>query len=150
MTRKKLREGDGVLSMEQVHEMIAHVPDRYKSAVWLLVFAGLRSAELCGLRVRDIDFVCHEFSVRASLMPVHRFGGEPYRGRVERPPQTDAGDRTIPIPGWALRGLGAAGRRARHNPPSRGMVEGEGYRTVGRGCRRGTFIRNVGHFFYQN
>src|ERR1700678_232459 len=54
--RKKLREGDGVLSMEQVHQLVAHVPDRYKSAVWLLVFAGLRPAELCGLRVHDVDF----------------------------------------------------------------------------------------------
>ncbi len=96
--RKKLREGDGVLSMEQVHQLVAYVPERYKPAVWLLVFAGLRPAELCGLRVRDIDFARHEVSVRATLMPVHRYGDQPYRGRVEGPPKTDAGDRTIPIP----------------------------------------------------
>lgn len=103
--RKKLREGDGVLSMEQVHQLVAHVPDRYKPAVWLLVFAGLRPAELCGLRVRDVDFVHHEVSVRATVMPVHRYGDEPYRGRVEGPPKTDAGDRTIPIPEWLCQDL---------------------------------------------
>lgn len=103
--RNKLREGDGVLSMEQVHQLAAHVPDRYKPAVWLLVFAGLRPAELCGLRVRDVDFVHHEVSVRATVMPVHRYGDEPYRGRVEGPPKTDAGDRTIPIPEWLCQDL---------------------------------------------
>ncbi len=103
--RKKLREGDGVLSMEQVHQLIAHVPDRYKSAVWVLVLAGLRPAELCGLRLRDVDFVGHEVSVRTTLMPVHRYGDQPYRGRVEGPPKTDAGDRTIPIPAWLCEDL---------------------------------------------
>lgn len=103
--RKKLREGDGVLSMEQVHQLIAQVPDRYKSAVWVLVLAGLRPAELCGLRLRDVDFVGHEVSVRTRLMPVHRYGDQPYRGRVEGPPKTDAGDRTIPIPAWLCEDL---------------------------------------------
>ena len=103
--RKKLREGEGVLTMDEVHRLIAHVPDRYKPAVWLLVFAGLRPSELCGLRVRDVDFVRHEVPVRRTLMPVHRYGEEPYRGRVEGPPKTDAGDRTIPIPEWLCEDL---------------------------------------------
>ena len=59
--------------MEEVHRLIAHVPDRYKPAVWLLVFAGLRPSELCGLRVRDVDFVRKEVRVRRTLMPVHRY-----------------------------------------------------------------------------
>jgi integrase len=76
-----------------------HVRDPYKPAIWLLVFAGLRPAELCGLRVRDIDFVRHNVSVRATLMPVHGHRGQPWR-MVEGPPKTDAGDRTVPIPAW--------------------------------------------------
>ena len=103
--RRKLHAGDGVLSMEQVHQLIAEVPERYKPAVWLRVFAGLRPAELCGLRVRDVDFIRHEVSVPATLMPVHRYGDEPYRARVEGPPKTDAGDRTIPIPAWLCNDL---------------------------------------------
>jgi integrase len=97
--RRKVREGDGVLTMEQVHQLVAHVRDPYKPAVWLLVFAGLRPAELCGLRVRDVDFVRHAVSVRSTLMPVHGYGDEPWR-MVEGPPKTDAGDRTVPIPAW--------------------------------------------------
>ena len=97
--RRKVREGDGVLTMEQVHDLVANVRDPYKPAIWLLVFAGLRPAELCGLRVRDIDFVRHNVSVRGTLMPVHGYRGQPWR-MVEGPPKTDAGDRTVPIPAW--------------------------------------------------
>lgn len=97
--RRKVREGDGALSMEQVHQLVAHVRDPYKPAVWLLVFAGLRPAELCGLRVRNIDFVRRTVTVRSTLMPVHGYGDEPWR-MVEGPPKTDAGDRTVPIPQW--------------------------------------------------
>ena len=88
--RRKVREGDGVLTMEQVHQLVAHVRDPYKPAVWLLVFAGLRPAELCGLRVRDVDFVRHAVSIRSTLMPVHGYGDEPWR-MVEGPPM--AGNR---------------------------------------------------------
>lgn len=103
--RRKLREGEGVLTMEQVHQLIAHVPERYRPAVWLLVLAGLRPAELCGLKVDDVDFVRHEVSVRRTLMPVHRYGDQAYQGRVEGPPKTDAGDRTIPVPSWLCEDL---------------------------------------------
>ena len=104
--RRKMREGDGVLTMQQVHQLVAHTRDPYKPAVWLLVFAGLRPAELCGLRVRDIDFVRHAVSVRSTLMPVRGYGDEPWR-MVEGPPKTEAGDRTVPIPAWLCDDLAA-------------------------------------------
>lgn len=87
--RRKIREGD-VLDMAEVHRLVTAVREPYKPAVWLLALAGLRPAELCGLRVRDIDFVRHVVTVRSTLMPVHKFGDEPYR-MVEGPPKTDAG-----------------------------------------------------------
>jgi integrase len=40
------------------------------------------------------------------MMPVHKFGDEPYR-MVEGPPKTDAGDRVIPIPEWLSTDLSA-------------------------------------------
>ncbi|MGH9107799.1 MAG: tyrosine-type recombinase/integrase [Acidimicrobiales bacterium] len=104
--RRKVREGDGVLTMEQVHQLVGQVRDPYKPAVWLLVFAGLRPAELCGLRVRDVDFVRRTVSIRATLMPVHGYGGEPWQ-MVEGPPKTEAGDRTVPIPAWLCDDLAA-------------------------------------------
>jgi integrase len=104
--RKKKRVGDGVLDMAQVQQLVANTRDPYKPAIWVLAFAGLRPAELCGLRVRDIDFARHFLMVHSTLMPVHKFGDEPYR-IVEGPPKTDAGDRQIPIPAWLCEDLTA-------------------------------------------
>jgi integrase len=99
--------------MAQVHKLVEHVRDPYKPAVWLLVFTGLRPAELCGLRVRDLDFGRGVVTVRSTLMPVHRFADPsvaseevPY-ALVEGPPKTAAGDRAIPIPAWLCDDLAA-------------------------------------------
>jgi integrase len=97
--RRKLREGD-VLTMAQAHELVGHVKDPYKPAVWLLVLTGLRPAELCGLRVRSVDLVAGVVHVTETLLPVHKYGTEPHRSAVTGPPKTDAGDRSIPIPRW--------------------------------------------------
>jgi integrase len=109
--RRKLHEGD-VLNMEQVHLLVAHVKDPYKPAVWLLMLAGLRPAELCGLRVCDVDFKKHVIHVSQTVLPVHSFDSEGF-GLVTGPPKTSAGDRRIPIPAWLcgeLAGLVAARR----------------------------------------
>jgi integrase len=111
--RRKLHEGD-VLSMEQIHQLVAHVKDPYKPAVWLLMLAGLRPAELCGLRVCDVDFVKHVIHVSQTVLPVHSFDSEGF-GLVTGPPKTSAGDRRIPIPAWLcddLAAMVAARRRA--------------------------------------
>ena len=105
LRQRKLGGGD-VLDMPQIHQLVAHTRDPYKPAVWLLAFAGLRPAELCGLRVRDIDFVRCTVSVRATLMPVYRFDKDTTQ-MVQGPPKTDAGDRTIPLPRWLCEDLAA-------------------------------------------
>ena len=105
LQQRRIREGD-VLDMGQLHRLAAATRDPYKPAVWLLALAGLRPAELCGLRVRDVDFARHVITVQATLMPVHRFADEPYRV-VEGPPKTAAGDRAIPIPSWLSDDLAA-------------------------------------------
>lgn len=110
--RRKLHEGD-VLNMEQVHQLVAHVKDPYKPAIWLLMLAGLRPAELCGLRVCDVDFIKHVIHVSQTVLPVHSFDSEGF-GLVTGPPKTSAGDRRIPIPPWLcddLAALVAARRR---------------------------------------
>ena len=103
--RRKIREGD-VLDMSQLHRLVEATRDPYKPAVWVLALAGLRPAELCGLRVRDVDFARQVITVRGTRMPVHKFGDEPYR-MVEGPPKTDAGDRAIVIPAWLCEDLAA-------------------------------------------
>ena len=96
--QRKLHEGD-VLTMEQVYQLVEHVRDPYKPAVWLLLLAGLRPAELCGLRVRDVDFTKNVIHVSQTVLPVHSFDTEGF-GLVTGPPKTSAGDRRIPIPPW--------------------------------------------------
>ena len=110
--KRKLHEGD-VLTMAQVHQLVGHVRDPYKPAVWLLMLAGLRPAELCGLRVCDVDFDKGVIHVHQTVLPVHRYDREGF-GLVTGPPKTAAGDRRIPIPEWLCDDLSAmvAARRA--------------------------------------
>lgn len=96
--RRRIRQGD-VLAMGQVHELIDHVKDPYKPAVWLLVVTGMRPSELCGLRVKSVDFARNSVSVTHTLVPVSAYADQKL-SLVEGPPKTEAGDRTIPIPPW--------------------------------------------------
>jgi integrase len=95
---RKLTSGD-VLSMADVHRLVAVVAEPYKPAIWLMILTGIRPAELCGLRVGAVDFVRHVVHVHETLQPIHAFGDHPYR-LVTGPTKTDAGDRRIPIPAW--------------------------------------------------
>ena len=116
--QRRIREGD-ILDMTQVHQLVAEVRDPYKPAVWLMVYAGLRPAELCGLRVSSIDMARHIVHVTETLLPVHKFGDEPYRQAVAGPTKTQAGDRSIPIPEWLCDDLAKmlAERKERRGTP---------------------------------
>lgn len=96
--QKKLRPGD-VPDMDGLVRLVAHTRDPYKPAMWVLVFTGIRPSELAGLRVRSVDFVRRRVAVSSGVVPVHRFGDEPFR-LVEGATKTEAGDRDIPIPAW--------------------------------------------------
>jgi integrase len=96
--RRKIGTGD-VLTMAQIHRLIDVVDERYRLAVWILVFTGMRPAELCGLRVGDVDFARHRVHVQHALTPVHAFDDHPYQ-LVSGPPKTEAGNRILPLPDW--------------------------------------------------
>lgn len=93
MPTKRLRTP--VLSMAEADRLVASADERYRTAIWLLVLAGLRPSELCGLRVTDIDWNEHTVSVTEVQMWVK---GE----LVVKGPKTDSGLRTIPIPEWLI------------------------------------------------
>lgn len=97
--RRRIREGD-VLDMSQAHQLVAEIRDPYKPAVWLLILTGLRPAELCGLRVSSVDMARGVVHITETLLPVHKFGDEPYRAAVTGPTKSEAGNRSIPIPEW--------------------------------------------------
>lgn len=100
--RRKIREGD-VLDMAQLHRLVAQTRDPYKPALWVLALAGLRPAELCGLRVRDVDLVRAVLYVRGTVMPVQRFADDPFRQPAEPRPLPRAGHPTGPAGSRASR-----------------------------------------------
>jgi len=45
-----------MLTMDQAVKVVGHTSRHYQPAMWLLLFTGLRPAELCGAKVTDLDF----------------------------------------------------------------------------------------------
>lgn len=96
----------GLLTMEQAIALAEHTGEHYRAAIWLLVFTGMRPAELCGLRVGDVDLVRGLVQVRRTRSPVAGYDGGD-RQHVDGPVKTEAGHRTIPIPAWLCTELAA-------------------------------------------
>ena len=71
--------------------MAAAIDPRYKAAVLLAAYGGLRAGELFGLRAKRVDPLRRTVTIAETLVDV---GGHPYFG----PPKTRAGHRTIPLP----------------------------------------------------
>jgi integrase len=80
-----------VATTEQVWAIHDAVPDHLRAAVLLGAFAGLRIAEVCGLRVTDVDFI------RGVVHPKQQ---RLARGGPARfvPLKTEGSSRPIPIP----------------------------------------------------
>lgn len=95
-----------MLTMEQACSLVDHTTEHYRPAMWLLIFTGMRPAELCGLRVEDVDLVRRVVHIRNTWSPVPGFDGGS-REFVSGPVKTDAGQRSIPIPPWLCEALAA-------------------------------------------
>jgi len=73
-----------VATTEQIWALHDAMPDHLRNAVLLGAFAGLRIAEACGLRTRDVDFM------RGVIHPALQYPAEPLKSDASRTP--------IPIP----------------------------------------------------
>lgn len=73
-----------VATTEQVWALYDAFPVELRPAVLLGAFVGLRTAEVCGLRVSDVDFM------RGVVTPAQQWPGEPLKTAASRPP--------VPIP----------------------------------------------------
>lgn len=73
-----------VATTEQVWALYDALPDHMRGAVLLGAFAGLRTAEVCGLRVGDVDFM------RGIVNPTQQWPAEPLKTETSRTP--------VPIP----------------------------------------------------
>lgn len=73
-----------VATTDQVWQLHDAMPERYRVAILLGAFAGLRVAETCGLRVSDVDFM------RGIIHPAVQYPAEGLKTETSRTP--------IPIP----------------------------------------------------
>ncbi|WP_091248746.1 tyrosine-type recombinase/integrase [Klenkia soli] len=86
-----------VATTEQVWALHDAVPEHLQPAVLLGAFVGLRTAEVVGLRVEDVDFM------RGVVRPVQQGDGQPLKTETSRTP--------LPIPDELALELAAAVKR---------------------------------------
>jgi integrase len=80
------------VAVQAVWRLAEAVPPIYRAVIWVAAGTALRSAELAGLRRRDVD-------LEAGLLTVARAYVEPARGEAYfGPPKSDAGIRRVVIP----------------------------------------------------
>jgi integrase len=86
-SKKKLKIGVDIPSMEEIRAVLAATPERWRPLLLTAIFTGLRSSELRGLRWDDIDLKAGELHVRQRAD----------RYNVIGPPKSKAGHRTVPL-----------------------------------------------------
>ncbi|HUZ54420.1 MAG TPA: site-specific integrase, partial [Streptosporangiaceae bacterium] len=82
-----------VLTIAQVYALADLIDQRYRALVLLGTFGSLRWGELAALRRKDIDLKA--FTIRVERQLTETIGG----GSVFGLPKSDAGLRTVPLPG---------------------------------------------------
>ncbi|SRR6266567_195980 len=112
-------------STDEVRVFLASLEGQRLLAPMLLSLMGLRPAEVCGMRwAEDVDLDDQTLTVaNTRTLTWTDEGGQV----VEKPPKTDAGERTLPLPAFvvpALRTFKAMQARER-------LAAGEGYESSG-------------------
>jgi integrase len=110
---------------QEVKTFLASLIGRRLLAPMLLSLMGLRPAEVCGLRWdEDVDLDAQTLTIANTRTIVWETGG----GRVvEKPPKTDAGNRTLPLPAPATTAL----RSFRTLQSRERLLVGEAYEVSG-------------------
>lgn len=76
---------------------VYHKMDRFKLAVLLCLFTGLRLGELCGLKWSDIDFENRTLSVKRTVQRLYIDGCSARTSLVETDPKSVRSKREIPL-----------------------------------------------------
>jgi integrase len=96
----KLKIGIDIPAPDEMRAIIAGVATldnahRWRPLLLTLIFTGLRSCELRGLRWSDIDFKRGALHVRQRADGLNKIG----------PPKSEAGERTVPLPPMVIHAL---------------------------------------------
>ena len=84
-------------SVAQVVALIEAITPRYRAAVLLGAWCGLRRGEIIALRPQDIDLDAGTVTVRTNRVELLET-----RQAFDAPPKTDAGKRTVTVPPHVL------------------------------------------------
>lgn len=87
------------LTAEQVDELVAAVPDRYRALVYVLAYGGVRWAEAVGLRIGRVNLLRRRIDIIETLSEVN--------GTFHEVPPKTWETRTIAIPAFVADALGA-------------------------------------------
>ncbi|MET7769776.1 site-specific integrase [Nocardia sp. NPDC005366] len=82
-----------IASPVQVAELVENITPRYRAAVLLAAWCGLRRGEIIGLARVDLDLVADEVRVRRNRVELLETGEA-----FDKDPKTDAGKRPVSIP----------------------------------------------------
>jgi len=93
------REEMHFLGADQVNVLASTIDDRYRSAIYVAAYGGLRAGELWALRVERVNVLARTIEVVESLAEV--------RGRLVTGPTKTGKRRTITIPSFLAEMLGA-------------------------------------------
>ncbi|MFI1937705.1 tyrosine-type recombinase/integrase [Streptomyces purpureus] len=107
-------------SEDEVKEFLAHVALDRLYAVMLLSLIGLRPAEVCGLRWRDVDLEAGTVSVETTRTLVEGVV-------IEKDAKSEAGERKLPLPAVVL----AALKAFRSRQAQERLKAGDGYEASG-------------------
>ena len=77
---------------KRVIELLADADIKYRTAVIMLIYSGLRRGELCGLKWNDIDFENSIITIRRITQYL------PHIGIIEKEPKTRSSMRTMNLP----------------------------------------------------
>jgi integrase len=86
-----------VASVAQVAALIEAITPRYRAAVLLGAWCGLRRGEIIALTLRDVDLSAGTVTVRTNRVELLET-----RQAFDAPPKTDAGKRTVNVPPHVL------------------------------------------------
>lgn len=83
----------GIATPAQVAELVEAITPRYRAAVLLAAWCGLRRGEVCALRTADVDLVSGVLWVRKNRVELLESPK-----KYDKDPKTDAGRREVAIP----------------------------------------------------
>lgn len=82
-----------IASVTDITALVEDIVPRYRAAVLLAAWCGLRRGEICGLAVSDLDLAAGEIHVRRNRVELLES-----RRRFDKDPKTPAGNRRVSIP----------------------------------------------------